>query len=302
MTNSSACRAPDRVSPRLSLIPCLLALGAASAAGDAHALAFGALRVMSSPGQPLQAEVELLDVRETPRSARALAPSAARDRGLDRLAYEVKTDIVRLPDGRYVLRLSSSQPIAQAALQLALQVDDGEGVLARDFALSLMAATPRAMSAGTASAPAQLMPSAVQVMPAAAAPATRAAPGEAAPAVGGSAHAAPAAPLAAPLASPAPPGVRRAAQAPIPTISGEASAAVIIEAPPRPEGRRPAAVAQRRDEVEELLRPPRLDQLPPSAATATPAPAPASRPSPLPRIGVQLSSAPATPPTPEDKP
>lgn len=159
MTTNVGGRARDRSRRHLPLIPFLLALAAAGSATSAHALAFGAMRVLSAPGQALQAEVELLDVRQTPLAARALPPSQERDRAPGKaLADDIQTDIVQLADGRHVLRLSSSQPIAQAALKLALQVDDGEGLLARDFSLALASAGQRGAAAAPQPAPAVMAP------------------------------------------------------------------------------------------------------------------------------------------------
>ena len=183
----------------LPLAEALIALAALAGATNAHALAFGPVRVLSAPEQPLRAEVELLDVREAPVSARALPTSEERDRLFGKtLPYDIKTEIVRLADGRYVLRLTSSQPIQQSALKFALQVDDGEGVLARDFSVHLAAA------AKPTPAPTQAM-QVVPARPATAAPATVApavpappvAVGKPAPAPSAApAPAAPAAPMA----------------------------------------------------------------------------------------------------------
>lgn len=150
----------------LPLAEALIALAALAGATNAHALAFGPVRLLSAPEQPLRAEVELLDVREAPVSARALPTSEERDRLFGKtLPYDIKTEIVRLADGRYVLRLTSSQPVQQSALKFALQVDDGEGVLARDFSVHLAAA------AKPTPAPTQAM-QVVPAKPATAAPAT----------------------------------------------------------------------------------------------------------------------------------
>ena len=181
----------------LPLAEALIALAALAGATNAHALAFGPVRVLSAPEQPLRAEVELLDVREAPVSARALPTSEERDRLFGKtLPYDIKTEIVRLADGRYVLRLTSSQPIQQSALKFALQVDDGEGVLARDFSVHLAAA------AKPTPAPTQAM-QVVPARPATAAPAT-VAPAVPAPpvAVGKPAPAPSAAPAAAAPAAP----------------------------------------------------------------------------------------------------
>lgn len=103
---------------------------------DAYALAFGPLRVLSTAGQPLLAEVDLLDVRERPISARALPPSEERDRYPDSdLQVDIKAEVRQLADGRSVVQLSSAHPLSRAALRVSLQVDDGDGVLARDFTL-----------------------------------------------------------------------------------------------------------------------------------------------------------------------
>ena len=146
--------------PLLEALVCLVSLSGVS---SAHALAFGPVRVLSATGQPLRLEVDLLDVRETPVSARALPTSEERDRFFDKpLGYDVKTEIKRQPDGRYILRLTSSQPIAQPALKFALEVDDGEGVLARDFSVRLGAAE----TATRAPAPAPAQTRAASPMPA----------------------------------------------------------------------------------------------------------------------------------------
>ena len=139
--------------PLLEALVCLVSLSGVS---SAHALAFGPVRVLSATGQPLRLEVDLLDVRETPVSARALPTSEERDRFFDKpLGYDVKTEIKRQPDGRYILRLTSSQPIAQPALKFALEVDDGEGVLARDFSVRLGAAETATRAPAPAPEPAQ---------------------------------------------------------------------------------------------------------------------------------------------------
>ncbi|MCB2038072.1 MAG: hypothetical protein KDF56_14365, partial [Ottowia sp.] len=175
----------------MPLAEALIALAALAGATNAHALAFGPVRVLSAPEQPLRAEVELLDVREAPVSARALPTSEERDRLFGKtLPYDIKTEIVRLADGRYVLRLTSSQPIQQSALKFALQVDDGEGVLARDFSVHLAAA------AKPTPAPTQAM-QVVPAKPATAAPATVAPAVPAPPVVA-------AKPVPAPSAAPAP--------------------------------------------------------------------------------------------------
>ena len=224
----------------LPLAEALIALAALAGATNAHALAFGPVRVLSAPEQPLRAEVELLDVREAPVSARALPTSEERDRLFGKtLPYDIKTEIVRLADGRYVLRLTSSQPIQQSALKFALQVDDGEGVLARDFSVHLAAA------AKPTPAPTQAM-QVVPARPATAAPAT-VAPAVPAPpvAVGKPAPAPSAAPAAAAPAAPMAP-VQVTRPQPVPETQAAApkeAKASISKAAEQPRARAPAGAA-----------------------------------------------------------
>lgn len=131
----------------LPLVQALLCFAFWAVGTDAYALAFGPLRVLSAAGQPLRAEVDLLDVRERPISVRALPPSEERDRYPDSdLLVDIKAQVRQLADGRSVVQLSSAHPFTRAVLRVSLQVDDGDGVLARDFTLR---PAPSA-SAGTA--------------------------------------------------------------------------------------------------------------------------------------------------------
>ena len=58
----------------LPLAQALLCLAPLAVGSNAHALAFGPLRVLSTATQPLRAEVDLLDAQALPMSARALPP------------------------------------------------------------------------------------------------------------------------------------------------------------------------------------------------------------------------------------
>ena len=294
--------------PLLEALVCLVSLSGVS---SAHALAFGPVRVLSATGQPLRLEVDLLDVRETPVSARALPTSEERDRFFDKpLGYDVKTEIKRQPDGRYILRLTSSQPIAQPALKFALEVDDGEGVLARDFSVRLGAAetatrapAPAPEPAQTRAAPPMPAPPAASASPAA--PATTA-PSPAAPAPSPTPSAAPVAPTTAgaglaPAAPAQPSSPAARASSPSRPAAGASAPPVAVREPVRPSassvaagefsggapddaaarGRGRSRSANERAEFEALLKPPQLElgtePAPPGSAPTRAKPGPVLR-------------------------
>ena len=145
MTHSVLQRPRAQPQPLKPLAGVLIGLASLCIANDALALAFGPVRVLSAPHQPLRAEVELLDVRDAPVSVLALPTSSVRDRAFGAtLPYGIRSQLVRLPDGRQFVRLTSTQVVAESALSFALQVDDGEGVLVRDFAVQLAQPTASA--------------------------------------------------------------------------------------------------------------------------------------------------------------
>lgn len=97
----------------LSRIAVAAALVMAGISTNSYALGFGKLHVQSALGQPLHAEVEILDAR--PGELRAgLAPAANYSkRGLDYnpIVSSIRSSVQRI-NGRTVLRLTSDRPRA----------------------------------------------------------------------------------------------------------------------------------------------------------------------------------------------
>ncbi|MDN7141209.1 FimV family protein [Pseudomonas sp. JQ170] len=120
----------------------VLAIAAASAlsSGMAHALGLGELTLKSAQNQPLDAEIELLDVRDL--TAAEMAPSLAPPEefakaGIERQAYlnDLTFTPVINPNGKSVLRVTSSQPLPAPMVKFIVQVMWPSGRLLRDYSV-----------------------------------------------------------------------------------------------------------------------------------------------------------------------
>lgn len=150
----------------------VLAIAAATAlsSGMAHALGVGELTLQSSLNQPLVAEIELLDVRDL--SAAEMRPSLASPEefnkaGVDRQYFltDLKFTPIVKPNGKSVIRVTSSKPVREPYLNFLVEVLWPNGRLLREYTLLL---DPPLYSPQAAAAP--------QLPVAAPAPAPRPAP------------------------------------------------------------------------------------------------------------------------------
>ncbi|MDD1016633.1 FimV/HubP family polar landmark protein [Pseudomonas rubra] len=142
----------------------VLAIAAASAlsSGMAHALGLGELTLKSAQNQPLDAEIELLDVRDL--TAAEVAPSLAPPEefakaGVERQAFlnDLTFTTVINPNGKSVLRVTSSQPLPAPMVKFLVQVMWPSGRLLRDYSMLIDPAkfnTPAGQPAPAAVAPA----------------------------------------------------------------------------------------------------------------------------------------------------
>lgn len=133
----------------------VLAIAAASAlsSGMANALGLGELTLKSAQNQPLDAEIELLDVRDlTPAEvAPSLAPAEEFAKaGVTLPAYlqDLSFTPVINPNGRSVLRVTSSKPLPEPVIKFLVQVMWPQGRLLRDYSVALDA--PQAATAAPA--------------------------------------------------------------------------------------------------------------------------------------------------------
>jgi pilus assembly protein FimV len=109
---------------------------------DAHALALGRLNVLSSIGEPLRAEVDILDL--TAAEASSLRPSLASEEAYKAMGLDYNPDLSsmqfnlqQMPDGRSVLQLNNSRPVTAAFVDIVLEVSWASGKITRDFTLLL---------------------------------------------------------------------------------------------------------------------------------------------------------------------
>jgi pilus assembly protein FimV len=146
----------------------LLSLGSL-ASFDAHALALGRLNVLSSIGEPLRAEIDIIDL--TAAAAESFQSSIAsadayKAKGLDYNPdlSSMQFTLQRSPDGSAVLLLSNSRPVNSGFVDLVLEVSWASGKIIRDFTLLLTppkegnAATPMATVLPITSVPAVAAP------------------------------------------------------------------------------------------------------------------------------------------------
>lgn len=122
----------------------VLAMAAASAlsSGMANALGLGELTLKSAQNQPLDAEIELLDVRDL--KATEVAPSLAPPEEFSKAGVAFPTYLEDLtftpvinPNGKSVLRVTSSQPLPGPVVKFLVQMMWPQGRLLRDYSVLL---------------------------------------------------------------------------------------------------------------------------------------------------------------------
>ncbi|WDM69778.1 FimV/HubP family polar landmark protein [Xanthomonas cucurbitae] len=108
--------------------------------GAAMALGLGDIRVLSKPGQPLVAEIPVISNEpgelDSARVALASATTFARV-GLERpqgLVSNLQFQFAQDARGRAVIRVTSSQPVEQPAINFLIEVEWNQGRLVREYA------------------------------------------------------------------------------------------------------------------------------------------------------------------------
>ncbi|NQD91176.1 FimV family protein [Pseudomonas sp. CrR25] len=175
----------------------VLAIAAASAlsSGMAHALGLGEVTLQSALNQPLVAEIELLEVRDLASNEvlpSLAAPEEFTKAGVDRQYFltDLKFTPVLKPNGKSVIRVTSSKPVREPYLNFLVEVLWPNGRLLREYTLLL---DPPLYSPQTAVAAAPQLPVAAPAPRplAAPAPVPRPAPPQVAAPVASTAVAAP---------------------------------------------------------------------------------------------------------------
>ncbi|TRO22697.1 peptigoglycan-binding protein LysM [Ectopseudomonas mendocina] len=157
----------------------VLAIAAASAlsSGMAHALGLGEVTLQSSLNQPLVAEIELLEVRDL--ASNEVIPNLASPEefvkaGVDRQYFltDLKFTPVLKPNGKSVIRVTSSKVVREPYLNFLVEVLWPNGRLLREYTLLL---DPPLYSPQTTVAAAPQLPIAAPAPRPSAAPAPRSA-------------------------------------------------------------------------------------------------------------------------------
>uniref|UniRef100_UPI00035F1E09 type IV pilus assembly protein FimV n=1 Tax=Pseudomonas asplenii TaxID=53407 RepID=UPI00035F1E09 len=137
----------------------VLAIAAASAlsSGMAHALGLGEMTLKSTLNQPLLVEIELQDVGGLSASdivPSLASPQAFSDAGVSRQDFlnDLTFTPVVNPNGRSVVRVTSSKPLSEAYVRFLVQVQWPQGRLMRDY--SVLLDPSRYAPAGEAAKPA----------------------------------------------------------------------------------------------------------------------------------------------------
>jgi pilus assembly protein FimV len=213
---------------------------------EVPAAGLGRLAVLSGLGQPLRAEIEVVSLQRAEAeslSAKIATPDAFRDAGVDYGAVvpRVRTALERRPNDRYVIVLSTPQPVEEPFLDLLVELNWASGRLVRQYTFLLDPVDYRGPQP-IAAAPAK--PAVTEVRPVDA------------PRLPEVSAAAPAAPVATPPAAsaePAPtaaptPAETPAAQPPAEPAAAAPASATPAPATPAPTAPAPAAAAARASE------------------------------------------------------
>lgn len=108
----------------------------------AQAAGFGALHVRSSLGQPLQADIDLTGVTAEEAqnlSAKLAAPDAYARAGLtyNPIVSSLRASLVRQSEGNYVVRLRSTQPVAEPFVDVLVDLNWASGHVSRAYTFLL---------------------------------------------------------------------------------------------------------------------------------------------------------------------
>lgn len=129
---------------------------------QAHALSLGRINVLSALGEPLKAEIDILDINADEAAtlnAKVASPETFKAAGLEYsgIMPGVRTSLNRRPDGRSYILLSSSQRINDPFVDLIIETRWSSGRIVRDYTLLIdppkLNATPAVAPALTSSAP-----------------------------------------------------------------------------------------------------------------------------------------------------
>ncbi len=127
---------------QLSLLSAAVAVALGVVSADASALALGRLNVQSALGEPLRAEIEVTEISAAEADGLKVniaSAEAFRAAGVPYNAAlsDVRTNLQRRADGRYVVRLTSSRLLSEPFIDLLLEANWNTGRIVRDYTVLL---------------------------------------------------------------------------------------------------------------------------------------------------------------------
>ena len=180
----AVCTSTQRSSWRATALAVAVAAVLGSASWDAKALALGSVTVRSALGEPLRAEIDIVEI--TPEELASLraniaAPEAFRAAGLEYspALANVQVSLQQRPNGRPFLLVTSPRPVNDPFVDLILETQWTSGRIVRDY--TMLFDPPQLRQAAPATAQVVPLPP-VAARPAQPAARTAPAPAAAAPA------------------------------------------------------------------------------------------------------------------------
>ncbi|MEJ8854190.1 FimV/HubP family polar landmark protein [Variovorax robiniae] len=129
-------------SGQLSLLSTAIALALGLVSMDASALALGRLNVQSALGEPLRAEIDVTEISAAEADSMKLniaSPEAFQAAGVayNSALADVRMQLQRRADGRYVVRLAGNRSLNDPFIDLLLEANWGGGRVVRDYTVLL---------------------------------------------------------------------------------------------------------------------------------------------------------------------
>ncbi|MBC7611214.1 MAG: fimbrial protein FimV [Polaromonas sp.] len=130
----------NRVRWRLGALASAIALIGSFTSFEAQALGLGRITVQSSLGEPLRAEIDIVEINADEAAslkAGVASPDAFKAAGLDysTAVSDMRVSLQRRADGRVYLRLSSNRAVTEPFVDLILEANWSSGRIVRDYTM-----------------------------------------------------------------------------------------------------------------------------------------------------------------------
>jgi pilus assembly protein FimV len=127
---------------RLSILGAAAAVALGIASTDASAFTLGQLRVQSSLGEPLRAEIDVTEIAAAEADGLKIniaTAEAFKNAGIpyNTALSDVKATLQRRAGGQYVVRLNGSRPLSDPFVDLLLEANGSSGRIVRDYTVLL---------------------------------------------------------------------------------------------------------------------------------------------------------------------